>query len=41
MEVHKLDDIAKQILEDNIFVKTIYGRCSEENPQYELIKDYK
>jgi hypothetical protein len=40
VEVHKLDDIAKQILADNIFVKTIYGRCSEENPQYELIKDY-
>ena len=35
-----LDDIAKQILADDIFIKTVYCRCSEDNPQYELIKKY-
>lgn len=34
-----MDDIAKQILSDDNFIKTIYGRCSEDNPQYELIKE--
>lgn len=38
--MYELDDIAKQILADDIFIKTIYGRCSEENPQYEFIKVY-
>lgn len=34
-----MDDIAKQILSDDNFIKTIYGRCNEENPQYEIIKE--
>lgn len=38
--MYELYDITKQILADDIFIKTIYGRCSEENPQYEIIKEY-
>ena len=34
-----MDDIAKQILLDNNFIKTIYSGCSEDNLQYELIKE--